>query len=347
MANFLDAVWNAAQYKLNDMMNMPEYKHKASAAIQMFLGNTDFLVPASERERLWNQKPSDSSSVELYTINKQASDPITGRTYNHTGNNGDATKTSVTYVTRGEQFKYSIKQSEKSVFEMGDMLAKQLLSAAINTHGVIETYLTSWLNTNKSQVVTSLTPTGGSWDATNFIFDVAKADENLMFQRIRGFMRQQYYKGNYNFLHDEFAAQKAEYLIQQGQGNNTNYNWQMAGLNGYASQEIVPATNYDSQGYVIPMGTIGLLPWLPMKNREGFGDTFQNGGKFRTLPDPLGTGLQFAVHEYATGADNQATYGERQDVDVEVEISLDFAAVKAPMSTANASPIFKTGLKDS
>ena len=37
MANFADNVWNAAQYKLNGMMVMPEYKHKPSAVLSVFL----------------------------------------------------------------------------------------------------------------------------------------------------------------------------------------------------------------------------------------------------------------------------------------------------------------------
>ncbi len=347
MANFADAVWGAAQYKLNDLMNMPEYKRKPSAALMMFLKNTEFLVPASERERLWDQKPSDSSTVNVYTIDKSASSAVTTRAYDHTGSNGDADETALTYVTRGQTWKYSLKQADKHVFTLGEMLAKQILSHTIELHSVIETYLTAWLNTNKSQVVNSLTPVGGSWDASNYVFDVGNDDANVYFQRLRGFMRQQYYGGVQNFLHDEYATQSAEFLIQQGQGNDTNLQWQMAGLDGFGSQEITPDANYSSQGYIMPVGTVGMLQWLPTLNRQGFGDTFQNGGKYRTIADPLGSGLTFAVHEYATGADTNATYGEKQDIDVQVEMTVDFAALKAPMSTSNASPIFKVGLKDS
>ena len=62
------------------------------------------------------------------------------------------------------------------------------------------------------------------------------------------------------------------------------------------------------------------------------------------MPDPLGTGLIFAVHEYAAGADNQSAAGERQDVDIEVEVSIDTAPVKAIETTSNSSPIYKIGL---
>ena len=347
MANFADNVWNAAQYKLDGMMVMPEFKHKPSAVLGVFLKNTDFLIPASSREAAWNQKESDQRVVEINTIDKQASNSVSNRAYNHSGNNGDGTKTTVTYTTYGEVFKWSIKQADGHVFDLGDMLAKQLLSASINLHSAIETALLANLNTNKSQVVVSTSPTGGTWDATNHIFEVAQSDINFYFQKIKGFMRQQYYNTIYDVVNDEFATQLAEKLVQQGQGNAENQAWQMMGMSGVTSQEAIKTTGQDSAGYIIPAGTIGILPWVPKKNREGFGDTFKNGGKYRRFPDPLGSGLQFAVHEYATGADNQSTYGERQDVDVEVEISIDLGPVIAPMSTANASPIFKVALLES
>ena len=80
-----------------------------------------------------------------------------------------------------------------------------------------------------------------------------------------------------------------------------------------------------------------------MLNRQGFGDTFTNGGAYRTIADPLGSGLTFAVHEYATGADNESNGAETQDIDIEVEVSIDLAPVKAPTSTSNLTPIVKAG----
>ena len=347
MANFADAVWNAAQYKLSELMQMPEYKRKPSAAVSIFQKNTDFLIPASQRESAWNQKESDQRVVEISTINKQASNAVTARAAAHTGNNGDATKTTVTYVTRGEKFKYSIKQADGHVFTQAEMLAKQLLSAIHNLHDTLETYLVTYLNTYRSQVVVSSSPIGGAWDSANYVFEVAYADRDLFYQKVKGFMRQQYYGGQFDMLSDEWGTQKAEFLIQQGQGNSSNLAWQMLGLNGYNSQEITLGTNQLTTDYIVPVGTIGLLNWIPKQNREGFGDTFLVGGAYRSLPDPLGSGLVFAVHEYASAADNNATYGETQDIDVQVEITTDIAPVKAPMSTSNLTPIFKVACLDS
>ena len=343
MANYTDSVWNAAQYKLNEMMNKPEFKAKPSSALSVFLKNTNFLIPASERERLWNQKPSDSVDVELYSLNKQSHTTGSARAYNHTGSINDSTKTSTTYTTYSADFKYSVKQGDRNVFEIGEMVAAQVRSAAIALHASIETALMTNLSTNKSQAVVSTSPQSGTWDDSNYLFGVNAADSDYYFQQLKMFMFEQYYTGMFDVINNVRAQAVAQRLAQQGQGNQTNLGWQIDGMNMVPSTELTNETGYDWMSYVIPEGTIGILPWIPTLNRSGFGDTFANGGAYRTISDPLGTGLQFAVHEYATGADNDSAAGETQDVDIEVEISVDLAPVIAPMSTSNASPIFKSG----
>lgn len=344
MANYADSVWSAAQYKLNEMMNKPEFKYKPSSALSVFMKNTNFLIPASERERLWGQKPSDQTAVTLKTLNKQTISTGSARAAAHTGAINDSGTATASYTTYSANFKYSIKQADNNVFALGEEIAAQIRSAAIALHASVETALMSSLDTNRSQVVESATPASGTWDGTNFWFGAAKADENYYFQHLQSFMFEQFYTGQYDLINDVGASIKLAQIAQQGQGNATNLGWQIPGFNGVTSTEAFKETGYDYMSYVIPEGTIGVLPWIPNINRSGFGDTFQNGGAYSSIVDPLGSGLTFAVHQYAAGADNQAAAGERQDVDIQVELSVDLAPVYAPMSTANASSIFKAGL---
>lgn len=343
MANYTDSVWNAAQYKLNEMMNKPEFKAKPSSALSVFLKNTNFLVPASERERLWNQKPSDQATVSIYTLDKQSISTVSARAAAHTGSISDASSANASYTTYAAKFKYSIKRGDRNVFSMAEMVAAQLRSAAIALHSDIETALMAALNTNKSQVVISASPQSGTWDAANYLFGVSDTYADQYFQYLKMFMFEQYYTGMFDVINNVAAQAKAQYLAQQGQGNATNLGWQIDGMNMVPSTGLANASGYDWMSYIIPEGTIGILPWIPKLNRQGFGGTFQNGGAYRTISDPLGTGLQFAVHEYASGADNESAGSETQDVDIEVEVSIDLAPIIAPMSTSNASPIFKTG----
>lgn len=344
MANYADSVWNAAQYKLGEMMNKPEFKHKPSAALSVFMKNTNFLIPASERERLWNQKTTDAQTVSTYNLEKQTVALGSARAAAHTGAVGDSGKVDMSYTTYSRTFKYSLKRGDGNVFDTAELVAAQLRSASIDLHSGIETALMSYLNTNKTQVVTSLTPQSGAWDATNFLFGVLNGDSDQYFQYLKTFMGEQYYGGAFDVINNVRAMANAMFLGQQGQGNATNLGWQIDGMNMVASTELANAVGYDQMSYILPEGAVGILPWIPQLNRTGFGDTFQNGGSYRSIADPLGSGLTFAVHEYAAGADNDSAGSATQDVDVQVEISIDLAPAKAPMSTSNLTPIVKAGL---
>lgn len=345
MANYADGRWTAFQYKVSEMMLRPEFKHKPSPALMKYLKNTDFLIAASERERVLGVKQSDQSTVELNFINKQTAAIGSARAFNHTGSINDSTKASVTFATYARGFTYSIKGADRTIWELGEQVAKQLRAAAIDLHGDIETALMARMNTYKSQVVTSLTPKSGTWDATNHIFNVLNPDANFWMQKAKGFMREQYYRGvNFDVIADEYLYQIGEQIVQQGQGNSTNLGWQAAGIMADVSQELTTDSGYLGMGYIIPEGTIGILPWIPKLNRQGYGAPGSVGGLYTTIPDPLGSGLTFAVHEYYAAADNQNAAGETQDINVHVEISVDLAPVEDAMSTANASPIYKFGL---
>jgi len=343
MANYANTVWTAAQWKLNEMMQMPEFKAKPSAALSVFLKNTDFLVPASERERMWNQKPSDQHTAYIETINKQSISTGSARAAAHTGNVGDSTATAISYTTYSATFKYSVKRADLNVFSTAETLAAQLRSAAIALHSDIETALMTYLNTNKTQVVVSSSPQSGAWDGSNYIFQVADAYSAQYFQNLKMFMMEQYYSGNFDVVNNVAAAIQAGYLAQQGTGNATNLGWQLDGMNMVTSTELSNASGYDWMSYIIPEGTVGILPWIPNLNRQGFGDTFKTGGFYSNIFDPLGSGLQFAYHEYSTAADNDSNGSETQDIDIQCEMSIDLAEVKAPMSTSNLTPIVKAG----
>lgn len=343
MANYADSVWGAALYKLSKDMEKPEFKYKPSTALTVMKRNSAFMIPTSQREAMWNQKSSDSQTVTIKSLEKQTVALGSARAYDHTGAVGDSGTVNLTYTIYSRTFKYSLKRADYNVFSQAEMTAKQILSAAIDLHSDIETAQMSYLNTNKTQVVISTSPQSGEWDATNYLFGVKAADKEQYFQWLKMFMKEQYYNGMFDVINNVRAQGKAQYLGQQGQGNATNLGWQIDGMDMGASTELSNETGYDHMSYIIPVGTVGLLDWIPNLNRVGHGGIFQNGGQYSTMPDPLGSGMTFAVHQYATGVDNDTAGSETQDVDIQVELSVDLAPFKAPMSTSNLTPIVKAG----
>lgn len=346
MANYSSSRWDAFKYKLNQAMQAPEFRKAPSPTLTTLIGNTSFLVPVSEMERVLGVKQSDQDTVAIKIINKQSITVGSARAYNHSGSKNDSTSTNATFTTYTADYAYSLKEADRNIWTLAEIQAKQILSACIALHEDIESGLVTWLNTNKSQVVQSATPRSGSWDSSNYIFQVANAYASRWGQKVKGFMREQKYKGIYEILVDEFLFQEGEYLQQQGQGNSQNYSFQFNGQNEniMVSQDITVDSGYLGEGYMFPQGTVGILPWIPQLNRAGHGDAGLVGGYYGTMPDPFGTGLNIAVHERYEAADNDSTSGETQDVNVHVELSVDLAPIKALMSTANASPIFKFGV---
>jgi len=344
MANYAETNRNALQYAMTDLMNMPEFKRKEDSVIKMLLGNGQTIVSSKERARMNSIKTTDQDTVEISILTKPTTNAITKRSYTHSGNIGDSKKVTLSFITRGQKFKYSVKQADRdSVFSLDQMKAKLLLGHIGLTLDNIESYYLSWLNTNKTQV--ARTPSLGTWDGTNYIYKVASDDASVFFQRVKGFMRENYYKGQMQMIANEAIAQRAEFLTMQGGANATNLGWQLSGISLYPTTELANDSGYLGMAYVMPVGTLGLEQWIPNMNKTSFGSPFQAGGMYYSIPDPYGSGLVFAVHEIASGADNDGAAGEAQDIDIDVEISVDTAPVKAFTSTPNESTIFKTGLE--
>jgi len=347
MANHSTARWETFQYALDELMAKPEFKHKPSPALMTYLNNTDFLIPASAKEAALGVKQTDQDTVDVNLINRQSITTGSARAAAHTGSKNDSRKTTVTFTTYTADFTYSIKEAGRLIWQQAPLVAAQLQSAAIALHDTIETAALARLNTNKSQVVTSLTPREGTWDATNYIYQITNNDSDRWMQRVKGFMRQQYYKGLYDSIIDETLFQTAEHFINQGSANSENLSYQANGINfdNSLTQELSLDSGYVGMGYIFPVGTVGVLPWIPKENKEGRGEAGEIGGAYQTITDPLGSGLQFAVHERYLAADNESNSGETQDIDVHVELSVDLGFVEADTSTANESSIFKFGVQ--
>lgn len=345
MSDFSTARWSAFQYKVSELMSRPEYKYKPSVALMKFLQYTDFLIPASEKERILGVKQSDQDTVDVNLFNKTSISTGSARAYNHTGTKGDSTKETLSFTTYTANFATSLKEADRTIWDEAEIFAKGLLSASIALHASIETALLAYLNTNKSQVVVSATPRSGAWDGSNYIFGVNQADKDYFVQKTRIFMGEQYYKDPmYDAILDPYLMSLYERLLSNGAGNANNTAALAQGLNAGMSVELTADSGYDGMGYIFPMGGIGIVPWIPKINRSNYGNEGAVSGLYTSIADPLGSGLTFAVHARQVAADNNSGSGETQDVNVHYEVSVDLAPIVAPMSASNAAPVFKFGL---
>jgi hypothetical protein len=155
-------------------------------------------------------------------------------------------------------------------------------------------------------------------------------------------MRQNKYKGNYDVIASPAAYVDAEFFLNQGNANQVNTGFQFAGLNIIESVELADANYAGGIALVLPEGNFGCLPWIPKQNRQGWGDGELNSvGRFMSIPDPLGSGMDFALSVYAVRADDSASNGSSQDVTLQFELSVDISWIVAPLSTATESVVYE------
>jgi hypothetical protein len=81
------------------------------------------------------------------------------------------------------------------------------------------------------------------------------------------------------------------------------------------------------------------LDWIPKQNRMGISSTSIGGvAEYGNMINPI-DGVTYATHKYWSKADTSGSNGMTQDVKEEVEISLDVAFEKAPLTNAGESVI--------
>lgn len=338
MANNALSLLVTAQAKLAEKFAQPEMRHKDYAITRIMLQNANIMLPD-----LQTLKTSDQRPVEAYAFIKSASDAVTARASAATAAAfGDTQKIAPSFVTRGQLFKASLKMADRNFMTAVDMLANRMETAWIYLLDTIEAANAAYLAANKSQVQAAADGELGSWDGANFIWDVASANKPWFFQYIQSMMAVNNYGGMMDFLADPVAFAISQQLAAQGSANSTNTQFTIGDLNVAQSTSLAPVAGYTGYGYIIPQGTVGLLTWVPRLNRENTVTRLQT---YTTMNDPFGLGLTGALHIYEAAADNSAAGGETQDENIQYELTIDFAGVKAPLSVTNESTIFEAGLK--
>lgn len=339
MANNALSLLTTAQALLTNKFAAPEMRHKDYAITRIMLGNSDVMVPD-----LMSLKTSDQRAVEAYAFIKPTSDPITARNAAGAGTAsafGDTQKVALTWATKGQLFKASLKMADRNFMSAAQMLANRMEAAWIHTLDTIEATAAAFLAANKTQVQAAGDGELGTWDAANYVWGVSNANKAWFFQYVQAMLGINNHAGMVDFIADPVAFAISQQLAAQGAANSTNTQFTIGDLNIAQSTSLAPVAGYQGYGYAIPQGTVGLLTWTPRVNRENTVTRLQT---YTTMQDPFGLGITGALHYYETKADNSAAGGEGQDENVEYELTVDISTVKAPLSVANETTIFQSAL---
>lgn len=336
MANYTTANLVKAQTIMNQMFNKGELRYRMPATFLEFVRNGEIMIPSHKQVRTREDKAVE---VNFFARSSRALG-TGGRVHNHTGVKGDSSTLTPTWTPYSDKFVYSLKQADKSVYDLQMELANEMGNVVGNFAEGLETSATDYLFNNRSQVNTYTSQ--GAFDATNHAFEITEAsDGDRAVQITKSTMDFNKYQGiPYIVFCDTVSYDKFEKAANQGAGNSANLSFQ------YSNVKFVKSIGLDAKAatlsytkgmwIAVPEGMIASLDWIPKQNREGV--KVEPISNYSTLINPVDN-LMYALHDYKEAYDGTATNGYTQDVKTEVEISIDIALEHAPLTTANETPL--------
>jgi hypothetical protein len=207
------------------------------------------------------------------------------------------------------------------------------------------------LHTNRTQTAPfTATARNMNWECGQLAPMTNDAAElTKFFQNAASIMRQNKYYDKLDAIVDPIVFKQADFLRSQGAANGTNLSFQFSNYNpdGIMEHAVLGSTvsvPYASgSAIVLPNASFALIPWIPKINREGYGDYESFNGGYGTVPDASGAGIEYAVRGWAQKADGSSNGSVVQDIQINLELSVDVSFNVAPLSTATESAIYEFG----
>ena len=337
MANYSNTDKVIAQARLIGKHASNELRYRTPNVFLQFLRNSAIML-LGYTELLTREDRVIQASYRLRTSRALGN----GRSHNHTGVKGDTGILTPSWTTKNDKFKISLKQADKNTLSMGEMLANEYENVMINWTEGLETIATSYLFTNRTQA--NIATQEGTFDGVSDSFQITESTHGERAVQItQSVMSDNKYSGNYTLLCDNVAFNKFKAQANQGVSNslNTQYQFTDGNLTIVNAQELgalaIAITAGHTKGYwiAVPDGSISVMPWIPVQNRNGVATRLNT---YSTAFNPI-LGVEMAMHEYESLADETANGGFTQDTIDQVEISLSYSFNHAPDSTANTTPI--------
>lgn len=341
MANYTLANLVKAQAKLNGAFQNAEMRFRMPETFMTYVNGSSVLFPD-----LAQLRASEKRELEANYFKRTSRSLTNARSHNHTGNHGDSGVLTPSFTTYADKFALTLKQGNDSVYSAVEEYNDKIQNVVANFAEGLETVAVNHAFSNRSGVNSAIVE--GSFDATNDVFEITDSTHGNRAIQITNIVMDinKYSKMPLVIVCDSVAFNKFQNLAAQGNQNATNTAFQFQGVKFvhapelYALAVALDVTYTKGFWLAIPEGMIGALSWIPKENRMGVQTSVNMYG---SLINPIDM-LQYAVHMYETRADGSSLNGGTQDVTTEVQISIDIALEKAPLSVAGASPIFAFSL---
>jgi hypothetical protein len=345
MANFVSSALLAFQSKIDKKFNAAELRELQNPILRNGLKYSDFIIGNVQAV-----KESDKRSVYTYFLKKTAATNGTARSYAPTGVQGDSGQISLSWVTFSEPLGLNMQVGYDNVFDTMTLLDHMLMDKQRILRERIGTYIVQQLHNNRTQTAPyTATARNASWNVANFAFENTANDRDLFFENAASVMRQNKYYDKLDVVADPVIFKRARYDQSQAGGNAQNLAYQFQSYNPEGIMEHETLGNEVATAYasgcaiVLPQASFAVIPWIPKINREGYGDYEDFNGGFGTVDDATGIGLTYAVRGWAQKQDTSAAGGTVQDINMNLELSVDISFNVAPISNAGETAIYEFG----
>jgi hypothetical protein len=323
----------AAQARLIAGFQKGEFRTPNNGTFLQYKRNAEIMTPTFNTLRT-----REDRVLNVYYINRAKRAVGTGRSHNHTGVSGTSGVLTPTWTTINDGFSQTLKQADKNVMEKAEMLASEILNVQMNLITDLEQKAVDHLFANRSGV--NVATVEGSFNATKDAFEVTESTNGNRFaQIIDSVMMLNDWTGSKIYFCDTVAYNKFLFQAAQGAQNATNLSFQFLGnlyIHSYKLSVSAATLSY-TKGFVVCVqdGLIAGLDSIPMQNRQGVVTRLQT---YTSILNPL-DGINYALHMYEQAANGTSVGGYTQDEITQFEVSLDVAFEKAPLSTANETPL--------
>ena len=244
-----------------------------------------------------------------------------------TGAMGTSTRDTLTFVTYSREFTISDDNARSNTFNAARQLASQLKNARLDLAASIETAAVTKLDAYKNTSNGNRGTTLGTWDSTNYVYEIANGNKTDYYNYMLTGMRDLNYGGMLQEIHTGPLNALINYQTAQGTNNSANLQFQYPEFEFYTSNSITNLSDYFGTSYVCEQGSLALVDWIPPKNRENLVHGLWD---FTAIPDPMGIfDSGFALAIYKTVQDSSAggsnIGGNTQDAVWLYELSIDVA----------------------
>lgn len=342
MANFTPSALVAGQALFNEKFTKGEWRLPDIAAVKTS------LMGEVANPMLSELRTREDRSIYAYFPIRQAATTGTARAHAHTGAKGDSIQETITWTTLSEPFSISIKQADNNKFSFEEMYAASLRNAVLNLLNRVDAYWVTQLIADKTQY--SAGGGYGTFDTTADDYQLADGYKDYWFQNIKAMMEFNLFRNNLIGIVDSTGYVSAMQKLANGANNATNTAFQFMGFDAIVptSRTLLSASTYSASGLFFENGLVASLPWIPKQNRKALDPqlALSYNGDYGSFQIPE-LGIDFAIHSYAQRADGTETGGYSQDLTIEVEISIDWGYVSAPLSAyraASDSVVYASGI---